>query len=143
MKFDKFLAALFSRKAIIVILLVVLAAFCLTACQLTCEDVFCLTFFGCVSFDTCRDMIWSCGDCSSCGGGGSSGDGGGCAGNCIGDAYNEAFGCFWDCTLKDCRPSDACSKCEGDDTDESAPRTCDECTIDCLDSCVQRIETED
>ncbi len=146
MKFDRFLAALFSRKAIVIILLVVMTATFLTACELTFEDVLCLTFCGCVSLDTCREMIMSatCGDCSfgfegcmiecdSCGGQ-------------VGDAYNGCFGCIWEAGLKNCNPSALCSKCEADENEDyvsSAPATCDECMIDCLDGCVRNLEGMD
>ena len=118
MKLDKFLAALFSKKVVAVILLVAVALFCLTACSLTFEDVLCLAFCGCVSFDTCREMIWACncGDCSP-----ASGDAGepvGCNGSCIGDPYNACFGCVWDGGLKDCRPSTICAACDKEEQED-------------------------
>ena len=137
MKFDKFLAVLFSKKAVAVLLLVVLSVFCMTACQLTCEDIFCLTFFGCLSLSTCREMIMDCNcDCSP-----ASGDAGdpspGCNGSCVGDAYNGCFGGVWDACIKDCRPSTVCNSCEGSEEDEDyAPESCDDCMIDCIDGCV-------
>ncbi|MBQ8380469.1 MAG: hypothetical protein IJY18_01100 [Clostridia bacterium] len=137
MKFDRFLAALFSRKSIAVILLVVIAVFCLTACSFTWEDVFCFALTGCVTADTCSDMIWACGDCSKCSFGFE-----GCeinVGSCVGDSYNSCFGCVWEGGLKDCRPSTICSKCESNEEDleyESAPKTCDDCVLDCLDCIV-------
>ena len=137
MKFDKFLAMLFSKKAVAVLLLVVLSVFCLTACRLTCEDIFCLTFFGCLSFDTCREMIWACDcDCDDDIGGGGSSDSNESS-NCVADSYNGCFGCIWDGGLKDCRPSTVCNSCDGSEEDEEyAPDSCDDCMIDCIDGCV-------
>ena len=142
MRFDRFLALLFSKKAVALILITVIAVFCLSACQLTLEDVFCLTFFGCVSFDTCREMIWSCGDCSFCNADGGDDDGACDNGSCIGNAYNGCFGCIWDGGLKDCRPSKACDSCEGNGSadDCSAPTSFEDCMLDCLDSCIKILE---
>lgn len=114
MKFDKFLAALFSRKTVAIILLVVIMALCLTACELTFEDVLCFALFGCVSFDTCREMIWACGDCVSCNDVEFLGVTCPSCGSCVGDAYNQGFNCVWESFLKDCRPSQLCNRCSGD-----------------------------
>ena len=84
MKLDRFLALLFSKRMIALLLLLVLAVSCLTACEQTIEDILCLYFCGCVSFDTCREMIWAC-DCDSTA---CRDDGTTCRqGNCVGESY--------------------------------------------------------
>ena len=141
MRFDKFLALLFSKRSVALILVIVIGAFCLSACSLTLEDVLCLTFCGCVSFDTCREMIWSCGDCSFCNADGGDDDGACDNGSCVGDAYNGCFGCVWEGGPKDCRPSKVCDSCASDEDDsEYEPKSCDECTLDCLDGCIGMLE---
>lgn len=134
MKLDRFLALLFSKRGIALILLAAFAFTCLAACELTCEDVFCLTFFGCLSFDTCRELLWACDcDCEPASGGGEPGDS--CDKSCIGDCYNAGFGCVWDNCLEDCRPSTLCSSCEGDGEEENSAScpSCDEYFIICTD----------
>lgn len=111
MKLDRFLAILFSKRVIALLLLITLAVFCLTACEQTIEDILCLYFCGCVSFDTCRDIMWAC-DCNSTA---CRDDGTTCRqGNCVGEGYNGCFGCVWEGGLKDCRPSTVCNSCGGD-----------------------------
>jgi len=137
-RFDRFLALLFSKKGIALILVIVIGAFCLSACQITFEDVLCLAFFGCVTPETCREMIWAC-DCGVCGGGGGDSSESACNTSCVGDAYNGCFGCVWEGGLKDCRPSKVCDSCSSDE-EEYEPQSCDECMIGCLDGCIGMLE---
>lgn len=128
MKFDRFLAALFSRKSLILILIIVISVSAMTSCQLTCDDVISIAIFGCPSFDTCRAIIWECGECADCGDS--------CVGNCIGEGYNSMFGCVWESGLKDCRPSKICDSCGSDEEDyyeSSTVPACDSITPDCID----------
>ena len=138
MRFDRFLSALFSRKTLIMILVVLIAMSCLTACDITLEDVFCLAFCGCLSLGTCQKLLQNC-DCS-CDGGYRNPDGEyvDCErSNCIGEAYNGCFGCIWEGGLKNCKPSDACDSCEGEAEDEyDGDTSCDGCMIGCIDSCL-------
>ena len=116
MKFDRFLAVLFSKRMLAVLLLCILAFSCLTACELTLEDVFCLYFCACLSPEGCRKLIWAC-DCNSTA---CRDDGTTCRqSNCVGKGYNGCFGCVWEACLEDCRPSTLCNSCscEGDEYD--------------------------
>ena len=142
MKLDRFLAVLFSKRTLAFILALTLALGCLTACELTLEDVFCLAFCGCLSLGTCRDLIMKCNcECGNCGYEDFEGEYVDCSrSNCIGEAYNGCFGCIWDGGLKDCRPSAACDKCSSDEDDYdyeySAPTSCDDCVLDCMEACI-------
>ena len=111
MKLDRFLALLFSKRMIALLLLLVLAVSCLTACEQTIEDIFWLYFCGCLSPETCKDLVWAC-DCDSTA---CRDDGTTCRqGNCVGESYNSCFGCVWEGCLEDCRPSTICNSCEGE-----------------------------
>ena len=113
MKLDKFLAALFSKKTLILILVITLAVFSLSACTFTLEDVFCLFFCGVPSLSTCREWVMNC-DCDCTDGTISTPDGErvDCnRSNCIGESYNGCFGCIWEAGLKDCSPSKMCAAC--------------------------------
>ena len=115
MKLDRFLAELFSKRTLVLLLVIVIALSCLTACQLTCEDILCLAMCGCLSLDTCHDMMMKC-DCS-CDGTMTDFEGErvDCnRSNCIGESYNGCFNCIWEGGLKDCRPSKVCDSCSGD-----------------------------
>lgn len=133
MKFDRFLAVLFSRRTVALVLLVLVSIFCLSSCTLTCEDAVYLTACGCVSYDTCNKMIWSCGDCDSCEQT--------CEENGIncylpGEACNDAFGCVWRSGLEDCRPSKICDSCGASDEEdeyEYESEGFDGCMLDCID----------
>ena len=111
MKFDRFLAMLFSKRMLAVLLLCILAFTCLTACELTFNDVLSLAFCGCLTHETCQKLLWAC-DCNSTA---CSDDGTTCRqSNCVGESYNGCFGCVWEGCLKDCRPSTICNSCSGD-----------------------------
>lgn len=113
MRFDRFLAVLFSKRVIAVSLLCVLALLCLTACacELTFDDVLSLAFCGCLTHETCHKLLWAC-DCDSTA---CSDDGTTCRqSNCVGEGYNSCFDCVWEGGLKDCRPSTICNSCSGD-----------------------------
>jgi predicted small secreted protein len=133
LKFDRFLAVLFSRKTVVLILAVVLAAFCLTSCELTFDDVVCFALTGCVTPETCTKMIWACGDCGSweqtC-------EENGINCYCAGDACNDAFGCVWRSGLEDCRPSKICDSCGSKEEDEYEYESdgCDCSVLDIIDA---------
>ena len=136
MKFDRFLAVLFSRRTVVLLLLVIVMAFTLTSCSITFEDVLCLTVCGCFSFETCQKIIWSC-DCDNCRWGFID------CGGWTGDAYNSCFSCVWEGGLKDCRPSRVCESCEGNDDEEdyeyNSP-SCDQISIDLMDMCIDCLD---
>ena len=139
MKLDRILAALFSKRTLALILLLSLAVLSLTACTL--EDVFCLFFCGVPSLATCREMIQNCNcGCGECGYRSPDGEYVDCTrSNCIGEAYNGCFGCVWEGGLKDCRPSQLCDGCRGSEDDEydyGGSVSCDDCMLDCIDSCL-------
>ena len=133
MKFDRFLALLFSKRSIALILLILAAVSCLGACQLTLEDVLCLAFCGCLTPETCSKLLWAC-DCEANSGGES--EEAGCDTSCVGDCYNSGFDCVWENFLKDCRPSEICSSCEGsgEEEDPSDCPSCDEYFLICTDA---------
>lgn len=76
MKFDRFLAKLFSKKFMIPFAAVLLLVLLLSSCRFTADDWFLCVFCGCVTPDTC----FSCGD------------------DCLDCTDKACFDCLWFCT---------------------------------------------
>lgn len=80
MKFDKFLAKLFSKKVIVFMVAVIITVMMLTSCLCKPEDVVLCYFCGCVTPETaCNICNYSCD----------------CTGNCIVDCSDGYRGCVW------------------------------------------------
>ncbi|MBQ4325120.1 MAG: hypothetical protein IJC29_04915 [Clostridia bacterium] len=120
MKLDRFLAALFSKRVLLAILIIALVL-CVSACSLTLEDVFCLYFCGCPSISTCRTCMQEqgCG-LAYCGDGdGSGGENPTCVAQCIDCTYGRACDCILgEITQPQCAPSQLCDRCSAGCSEE-------------------------
>ncbi len=104
MKFDRFLNLIFGKLGIIILAVaLLLIPVMTTACSL--EDALCLTFCGCLSPSTCRELILDCSTPdASCGSSSGSADESGSS--CTDISCYEGCGAY-SCTV-DC-VSDSCS----------------------------------
>lgn len=76
MKFDRFLAKLFSKKVMVCVLVLLILAMLMSSCRFTEEDCWYCICFGCLSPSTCLECGDECFDC----------------------ADKACIDCFWFCT---------------------------------------------